>query len=150
MEKKKQAQSIFSIKTKRENQNEKLPKSANELIDRVLIVQSIDVFNANESYDKIFIAAGNVIERCLRFYLIATITGLKIEGTSLFDMIRLASKSPEFPQDFIDYFTFVRKKGNKRHEELEGAKEIDLWILKLDYYKFLKWFVCEYLKKRRT
>jgi hypothetical protein len=128
-----------------------LPMSQNDdvdtLINRILTKQCSVIFNATENNDTIFVSTCNAIERSLKYYLGNQSKSIDFQKMRLITMIDTVDIIRQFPKDFGSFFTIVRIKSNRRHHELESAKQINLLILKLEFYKFMKWFVCSYLKR---
>jgi hypothetical protein len=122
-------------------------QAVKNLVSNILIPQCETVFNSNESNDTIFVSACNAIENSLRHYLSNQSTSIDFRSMRLFIMIDTVNNIPQFPKDFIGFFSTVRIKSNTRHSEMEAATEIDLLILKLEFYKYINWFVCKYLKQ---
>ncbi len=135
-----------SKKAKNETTTHPIYSDSDELYNRILVKQCEVIFNSDDNNDTIYLSAENVIENCIKFYLKDKSKDIDFIHMEFFALIANIRKNQDF-EEYIGFFTLVRLKRNKVHEELESARDINLLILKLTFYKFIKWFVCEFLRK---
>ena len=117
-----------------------------ELMEKTVLPKSKSIFGSDGTSDSVYINISNVIEKCLKHFIHLKSANRDVSRSPLHILIG-DMHTYDFPKKFIGFFEKMRFKGNRqRHDFLEQLDEVGLLILKLEYYQFIRWFVCNYLK----
>ena len=118
------------------------------LLQKIIIPKCKQVFTdkKEEEVSYVFVSISNVIENCLLLIWKNYNKSSDIKSMTLYVLIMNINALKIFPKKFIPFFRKVRLRGNIQRHYVNTPDEIDLLIVRLEFYQFINWFVTTYLK----
>lgn len=118
------------------------------LVQKIIIPQCKQIFTdkKEEEVSYVFVSISNVIENCLLLIWKNYNKLSDKKSMTLYVLIMNISALKIFPKKFIPFFRKVRLRGNIQRHYVNTPDEIDLLIVRLEFYQFVNWFVTTYLK----
>lgn len=121
-----------------------------QLINDVIIPKCIKLYAYDDAYlsiDDVHLSLSGAVEKCLRYY--AEDKNIQLEGNyNLNKLLHEIERNTNFPKKFIGYCHKFRAIGNsERHDITNAITKESLFILRLEFYEFITWFVNKYLKQ---